>query len=86
MKNEIILFENQEVKLGVSMKDYTGLNRNQIAELFDRDIKIQVDNIERDRYIDTWIIVKLMKLLMIYMYVLDPHSLSLLPVLVSQYD
>lgn len=42
MKNEIILFENQEVKLGVSMKDYTGLNRHQIAELFDRDIKIQV--------------------------------------------
>lgn len=41
MKNEIILFENQEVKLGVSMKDHmVWLNRHQIAELFDRDIKI----------------------------------------------
>ena len=38
--NEIILFENQNVKLEVNMKDETvWLNRQQIAELFNRDIK-----------------------------------------------
>ena len=40
MKNEIILFENQSVKLDVNMKDETvWLNREQLAILFDRDIK-----------------------------------------------
>ena len=40
MKNEIILFENQEIKLEVNMKDETvWLNRQQLAKLFDRDIK-----------------------------------------------
>ena len=40
MKNEIILFEGQDVKLGVNVKDETvWLNRKQIAKLFDRDIK-----------------------------------------------
>ena len=40
MKNEIILFENQNVKLEVNMKDETvWLNREQLAELFDRDVK-----------------------------------------------
>ena len=40
MKNEIILFENQGVKLEVNLKDETvWLNRQQLAELFDRDIK-----------------------------------------------
>lgn len=40
MKNEIVLFEGQNVKLEVNMKDETvWLNRQQIAELFDRDIK-----------------------------------------------
>ena len=40
MKNEIILFENQDVKLEVNMKDETvWLNRNQMSELFDRDVK-----------------------------------------------
>lgn len=40
MKNEIILFKNQNVKLEVSMKDETvWLNREQLAILFDRDIK-----------------------------------------------
>ena len=39
-KNEIILFENQGVKLEVNLKDETvWLNRQQLAELFDRDIK-----------------------------------------------
>ena len=40
MKNEIVLFENQNVKLEVNVKDETvWLNREQIAKLFDRDIK-----------------------------------------------
>jgi len=38
MKNEIILFEDQEVKLEVNMKDETvWLSLEQIAKLFDRD-------------------------------------------------
>ena len=38
--NEIILFENQGIKLEVNFKDETvWLNANQIAELFDRDTK-----------------------------------------------
>ena len=40
MKNEIIIFENQNVKLEVNMKDETvWLNREQMAKLFDRDVK-----------------------------------------------
>lgn len=40
MKNEIVLFENQDVKLEVNMKDETvWLNTEQIAQLFDRDYK-----------------------------------------------
>ena len=40
MKNEIIIFENQNVKLEVNTKDETvWLNREQMAELFDRDVK-----------------------------------------------
>ncbi len=40
MKNEIILFKNQGVKLEVNMKDETvWLNREQLAILFDRDVK-----------------------------------------------
>ena len=39
-KNEVIIFENQNVKLEVNMQDETvWLNRHQIAQLFDRDIK-----------------------------------------------
>lgn len=39
-KNEIILFENQGVKLEVNLKDETvWLNRQQLSDLFDRDIK-----------------------------------------------
>ena len=38
--NEIILFENQGVKLEVNLKDETvWLNRQQLATLFDRDVK-----------------------------------------------
>lgn len=40
MKNEIIIFENQGIKLEVNMKDETvWLNTQQIAQLFDRDFK-----------------------------------------------
>jgi len=40
MKNEIVIFENQNVKLEVNMKDETvWLNRKQMAKLFDRDAK-----------------------------------------------
>ena len=39
-KNEIILFENQGVKLEVNLKDETvWLNRQQLSELFGRDVK-----------------------------------------------
>ena len=39
-KNEIILFENQNIKLEVNMKDETvWLNTEQMAQLFDRDYK-----------------------------------------------
>ena len=39
-KNEIILFENQGVKLEVNLKDETvWLNRQQLSELFEKDIK-----------------------------------------------
>ena len=40
MKNEIIIFENQNVKLEVNMKDETvWLNTEQMAKLFDREYK-----------------------------------------------
>ena len=39
-KNEIILFENQGIKLEVNLKDETvWLNRQQLSELFNRDVK-----------------------------------------------
>ena len=39
-KNEIVLFENQGVKLEVNLKDETvWLNRQQLSKLFSRDIK-----------------------------------------------
>lgn len=40
MKNEIIIFENQNIRLEVNMKDETvWLNTEQMAKLFDRDYK-----------------------------------------------
>lgn len=40
MKNEIIIFKNQNVKLEVNMKDETvWLTQAQMAQLFDRDVK-----------------------------------------------
>ena len=40
MNNEVIIFENQNIKLEVNMKDETvWLSANQMAKLFDRDVK-----------------------------------------------
>lgn len=40
MKNEIILFENQDIRLEVNLKDETvWLNTEQMSKLFDRDYK-----------------------------------------------
>lgn len=51
-KNEIILFENQGVKLEVNLKDETvQLTQKQMAELFDKDrrtITRHIQNIYRD--------------------------------------
>ena len=45
MKNDIIIFENQEVKLDVNIKDDTvWLTNNQMAKLFLRDEKT-IENI-----------------------------------------
>ena len=52
MKNEIILFENQDVKLEVNMKDETvQLTQKQMTELFGKDRKTitsHIKNIYRD--------------------------------------
>ena len=59
MKNELILFEtaDKEIKLNVSVKDSTvWLNRNQLAELFERDVKTigkHINNVIRKK---SWII------------------------------
>ena len=54
--NEIIIFENQNVKLEVNMKDETvWLTQKQMAELFDKDrrtITRHIQNIYRDEELD----------------------------------
>lgn len=56
MKNEIILFENQNVKLEVNMKDETvWLSLEQLSTLFDRDrtvIKRHINNIFKEEELD----------------------------------
>lgn len=56
MKNEIILFKNQNVKLEVNMQDETvWLSIEQIAKLFDRDrtvITKHINNIFKDNELD----------------------------------
>ena len=56
MKNEIILFENQNVKLEVNMKDETvWLSLEQMAKLFDRDrtvITRHINNIFKEQELD----------------------------------
>ena len=55
-KNEIILFENQDVKLEVSLKDETvWLTQKQMAELFDKDrrtITRHIQNIYKDEELE----------------------------------
>ena len=52
-KNEIILFENQDVKLEVNLKDETvWLNLEQMTELFKRDksvISRHISNIFKEK-------------------------------------
>ncbi|MBR2708072.1 MAG: virulence protein RhuM/Fic/DOC family protein [Bacilli bacterium] len=56
MKNEIIIFENQDVKLEVNMKDETvWLSLEQMSKLFDRDrtvIKRHINNVFKDNELD----------------------------------
>ena len=56
MKNEIILFKNQNVKLEVNMQDETvWLSIEQMAKLFDRDrtvITKHINNIFKDNELD----------------------------------
>ena len=56
MKNEIILFENQGVKLEVNLKDETvWLTQKQMAELFDKDrrtITRHIQNIYKDEELE----------------------------------
>lgn len=56
MKNEIILFENQNVKLEVNMKDETvWLSQGQMAELFAKDRKTitrHIQNIYKDEELE----------------------------------
>lgn len=53
MKNEIIIFENQQVKLEVNMKDETvWLTQEQMAELFDKaksTINEHIKNIYKEK-------------------------------------
>ena len=55
-ENKIILFENQEVKLEVNMKDETvWLSLEQMAELFSRDRTVivrHINNIFKDNELD----------------------------------
>ena len=55
--NEIITFENQGLKLDVNLQDDTvWLNRKQLAELFDRDVKTigkHVKNVLREELADS---------------------------------
>ena len=57
MKNEIIIFENQEVRLEVNKKDETvWLTQEQMAKLFDRDsktIRKHIDNALKEKLDDS---------------------------------
>ena len=61
-KNEIILFENQNIKLEVSIKDETvWLSLEQMAEVFDRDksvISRHIKNIFNEKELDYSVVAK----------------------------
>ena len=63
MKNEIVLFENQNVKLEVNLKDETvWLNTEQMAQLFDRDYKTirkHVNNVLEEELKDEVVVSKI---------------------------
>lgn len=62
MKNEVIIFENQKVRLEVSLKDETvWLSLEQISELFDRDksvISRHIRNIFNENELDNSVVAK----------------------------
>jgi len=62
MKNEIILFENQKVKIEVNMHNETvWLNREQLSALFDRDIKTigkHINNALKEELMDEEVVAK----------------------------
>lgn len=64
MDNEIVLFETEdkEIKLSVPTDQETvWLNRNQMAELFDRDVKTigkHVNNALREELVDQMVVAK----------------------------
>ena len=61
-KNEIILFEDEKVKLEVNVQDETvWLNRQEMAELFDRDIKTigkHINNALKEELSDIAVVAK----------------------------
>ena len=62
MKNEIILFKDQNIKLEVNMKDETvWLNTEQMAQLFDRDYKTirkHINNALKEELSDQVVVAK----------------------------
>ena len=62
MKNEIVLFENQDVKLEVNMQDETvWLNTEQMAQLFDIDYKTirkHINNALKEELSDQVVVAK----------------------------
>ena len=62
MNNEIIIFENQNVKLEVNMKDETvWLSLDQMAKLFDRDksvISRHIKNVLEEELKDEVVVAK----------------------------
>ena len=62
MKNEIVLFENQDVNLEVNMQDETvWLNTEQMAQLFDRDYKTirkHINNALKEELSDQVVVAK----------------------------
>ena len=62
MKNEIVLFENQDVKLEVNMQDETvWLTQSQMAQLFDRDYKTirkHINNALKEELSDQVVVAK----------------------------
>ena len=61
-KNEIVLFENQNVKLEVNLKDETvWLNTEQMSQLFDRDYKTirkHINNARKEELKDEVVVAK----------------------------